>query len=257
MRRDVLELRHFYADPAGAAARQTVGRKIREAWGECSTLDVLGLGYATPYLEGFETARRVVAAMPAAQGVEHWPAGVRNRATLVDEAALPFANALFDRVLLAHALEESDDAGAVLRETWRVLAPSGRVIVVAASRRGLWSHAEATPWGHGRPFSRSQLERLVRDADLEPVAWSQALYAPPWPPFVGWADTLEQVGAKVWPGFAGVILLEAVKRTFAVKPKRVKAPVRVPGLLQPAPSPAPVGRNRRSPFPLRRGHDRG
>lgn len=240
MRRDVLELRHFYADPAGGAARQTVGGKIREAWGDCATLDVLGLGYATPYLEGLELARRVVAAMPATQGVEHWPAGTRNRAVLVDEASLPFANALFDRVLLAHALEEADDAGAMLREVWRVLAPSGRVIVVAAARRGLWSHAEATPWGHGRPFSRSQLERLVREADLEPVAWSQALYAPPWRPFVTWADTLEQVGSKLWPGFAGVVLLEAVKRTFAVRPKRARAPVRLPGLLQPAP--APVGR---------------
>lgn len=251
MRRDVLTLREFYAGPAGQAARAMVGRKVAEAWGDAAGLDVLGLGYATPYLEGFGRARRAVAAMPASQGVEVWPADAKNRATLVDEDALPFTNALFDRVLLVHALEESDDAGAVLREVWRVMAPSGRVIVAVAARRGLWSHAEATPFGHGRPYTRSQLEALVRDAELEPVAWSQALYAPPWRPLVGWAEPIEQVGARVWPGFAGVILLEAVKQTFAVKPKRVRAPVKVPGLLQPAPArtPAPAGRRARRDDP--------
>lgn len=248
MRRDVLTLREFYAGAAGEAARAMVGRKVSEAWGDCATLDVLGLGYATPYLDGFNRARRTLAAMPATQGVEQWPAGDRNRATLIDETALPFQNALFDRILVAHLMEESDDPGAVLQEVWRVLAPSGRVIVAAASRRGLWSRAESTPFGHGRPFTRSQLEAMVRAADLEPVAWSQALYAPPWRPFLGWAETLEQVGARVCPGFAGVILLEAVKRTFAVRPRALRAPVKARGLLQPAPARAPLGREpRREP----------
>jgi len=241
MRRDVLELREFYAQPLGRAAREAVARKVSEAWGEAAGLDVLGLGYATPFLGRFPAARRAVAAMPAAQGVEIWPPEAKNRTALVDEASLPFPNALFDRVLIVHGLEESEDAGAVLREAGRVMAPSGRMIVAAAARAGLWSHAEKTPFGHGRPFTRRQLETLVREAGLEPVAWSQALYAPPWRVFVGWADTFEQVGSRVWPGSAGLILLEAVKRTFALKPKpvrfRIAAPV--PGVLAPVPQPAP------------------
>ncbi|HYF22476.1 MAG TPA: methyltransferase domain-containing protein [Caulobacteraceae bacterium] len=241
MRRDVLELREFYAQPLGRAAREAVARKVSEAWGEAAGLDVLGLGYATPFLGRFPAARRAVAAMPAAQGVEIWPPEARNRTTLVDEACLPFPNALFDRVLIVHGLEESEDSGAVLREAGRVMAPSGRMIVAAAARAGLWSHAEKTPFGHGRPFTRRQLETLVREAGLEPVAWSQALYAPPWRVFVGWADAFEQVGSRVWPGSAGLILLEAVKRTFALKPKparfRIAAPV--PGVLAPVPQPAP------------------
>ena len=39
---------------------------------------------------------------------------------------------------------------------WRVLAPSGRVIVVP-NRRGPWARADNTPFGHGRPYSRSQI----------------------------------------------------------------------------------------------------
>jgi len=50
MRRDVLELRQFYASDLGRAARAMVGRKVIEAWGDAHGLDVLALGYATPFV---------------------------------------------------------------------------------------------------------------------------------------------------------------------------------------------------------------
>ena len=237
MRRDVLELREFYASPLGRATRTMIGRRVDEAWDRAGGLDVLGLGYATPYLGGYRAAaRRVVAAMPAAQGVEVWPADSLVTATLVNERSLPFPNAMFDRILVIHALEEADDPLAVLREVWRVLAPSGRVIVAAANRRGVWSNSESTPFGHGQPFTRRQLEMLVREAELEPVAWSRALFAPPLQWTAPWADSFEQIGGRLWPGLSGLILLEAVKQTFAAKPKGRRMPVRVfaPGALQPA-----------------------
>ncbi|HEY8618138.1 class I SAM-dependent methyltransferase [Phenylobacterium sp.] len=232
MRRDVLELRQFYASPLGQAARAMVSRKVLEAWGDAHSLDVLALGYATPFVGHLhDSARRVVAAMPAQQGVEVWPGG-HNRAALAAEDALPFPNALFDRILLAHAIEESPDAVGMLREVWRVLAPSGRVIVAVAARNGLWADAEKTPFGHGRPYSRSQLAELLRDAELEPSGWTRALYVPPLAWLAGWAEGFEQVGSRLWPGFAGIVLMEAVKQTFAVKPKGVRAraarPVLVP-----------------------------
>ena len=237
MRRDVLELREFYASPLGRVARIIIARRLREAWGTAGALDVMGLGYATPYLGAFLFgARRSVAAMPAAQGVEVWPANGGVLACLSDEGALPFANALFDRVFVIHALEEADDPLAVLREVWRVLSPSGLVIVAVPNRRGVWSNAESTPFGHGQPYTRGQLEALVREAELEPVAWSRALFAPPLQWTAPWADQLEHIGARLWPGLSGLILLEAVKQTFAVKPKGRRMPVRVfaPGALQPA-----------------------
>jgi SAM-dependent methyltransferase len=216
-------------------------RKLVEAWDTARGLDVLGVGYATPYLEPFEAmARRVVAAMPAQQGVELWPAGEPNRACLSGEVSLPFPNALFDRVLLVHALEESDQPAALLAEVRRVLAPSGRVIVVVANRRGVWARAESTPFGHGRPFTRSQLEEVVREAGLEPEAWSRALYVPPHPIFAEYADVFEPLGARLWSPMSGLILFEAVKQTFAVKPKGAKAPA----LVRPSIRPVPVGATR-------------
>ncbi|HEV2532804.1 class I SAM-dependent methyltransferase [Phenylobacterium sp.] len=252
MRRDVLELRQFYASDLGRAARLMVGRKVVEAWGDAHGLDVLALGYATPFVASLApAARRVVAGMPAQQGVEIWPAGQRNRSSLVGEDALPYANALFDRILLVHAVEESPDPIALLREVWRVLAPSGRVIVAVAARNGLWANSEKTPFGHGRPYTRSQLAELLREAELEPAGWTRALYVPPAGWLAGWAEGFEQAGSRLWPGFAGLVLMEAVKQTFAVKPKGVRARARVARpILVPAPGAQPVSQTpvRRQPL---------
>ena len=244
MRRDVLELRQFYASDLGRAARAMVERKLLEAWDDAHGLDLLALGYATPFIGPFrDRARRVVAGMPAQQGVEVWPAGEKNLTTLTPEDSLPFPNALFDRVLVVHGLEESPDPVGYLREVWRVLAPSGRAIVTVASRNGLWANTERTPFGHGRPYTRSQLGELMREAELEPSGWTRALYVPPVGWMARWADGFEQVGSRVWPAFAGVLMMEATKQTFAVKPQGQRARVRVarPGLL-PAPGAAPVSR---------------
>jgi SAM-dependent methyltransferase len=238
MRRAIEDLRAFYGEPRGVLVRRLLARRLEDAWGEAEGSDVLGIGYATPWLDAFVGARRVVAAMPAGQGVELWPSAGRNRTLLVDEKRLPFAAGSFDRVLLVHALEEADDPTLLLTEAVRALAPAGRIILAAAARGGMWARAEGTPFGHGRPFTRTQLERLVRAAGLEPTAWSQTLYVPPWTPLMGVADGFEQIGRRIAPGFAGIILLEATRQAYArVRPSGHGARVRVQaGGLHPQPA---------------------
>ena len=246
MRRSIEELRTFYGEPAGTLARRLLARRLEDAWGEAPGCDVLGIGYATPWLDAFVGARRVVAAMPGGQGVELWPSVGRNRTVLVDDRRLPFAAGSFDRILLVHALEEAEDAPGLLLEAVRALTPAGRIILIAAARGGLWSRVEATPFGHGRPFTRRQLERLVREAGLEPTAWSQTLYVPPWGPLLPLADGLEQIGRRILPGTAGVILLEATRQAYArARPGGAvaTAPVLAPAL-QPQPVSGSHGRRR-------------
>jgi SAM-dependent methyltransferase len=235
MRVDVLALQRFYASPLGDAARRMVGRRLAALWPQVNGLDVLGLGYATPYLEPFQAgARRVTALMPAEQGAERWPAEAPCLTALGEEARLPFMDAIFDRVLIVHALEEVESVRPLLREVWRVMAPEGRLVVIAANRWSLWAQADATPFGHGRPYSRSQLSGLLADAMFEPVASARALYAPPisWTPIARVADAFERVGELVWPAQGGLVLMEAVKRLYADTSRSeqrvllAKAPVR-------------------------------
>lgn len=218
MRVDVLALQRFYASQLGEAARRAAARRLAALWPHADGLDVLGVGYTTPYLDRFRVgARRVAALMPAEQGVEPWPGDGAGLSVLSEEERLPFVDAVFDRVLVVHALEESNVPSQLLREIWRVMAPEGRLVVIAANRWSYWAQSDATPFGHGRPFSKFQLATLLTDSMFEPVASSRALYAPPssWGPFVRSADAFERVGEVVWPAMGGLVLMEAVKRLYA------------------------------------------
>ena len=128
MRPDVIDLREFYGTRLGQVARKLVRYRIRQLWSDVSGLDLLALGYPTPYLRQFQgEARRVVAVMPAHQGGHRWPLQNRNQFALADEMEWPLPDASVDRVLLVHGLEYTEQGGPLFRDTWRVLASGGRL----------------------------------------------------------------------------------------------------------------------------------
>lgn len=228
MRVDVATLQQFYASRLGAVARAAATRRLKPLWADCAGLDVLGIGFAPPYLDAWRpAARRAIAFMPAAQGAVRWPEAGPAAAVLGDEARLPFADSVFDRVLMVHALEESEAPRLLLREVWRTMAPEGRLVVIAANRAGLWARADATPFGHGRPFSRRQLSMLLADAMFEPTASAIALHAPPlnWRPVVALANAFERAGETLRAPFGGLVLMEAVKRLHAATAKEARKSV--------------------------------
>jgi SAM-dependent methyltransferase len=242
---DVVDLRDFYAHPLGVVARRFVGRGIRSRWGDLAGQRVLGIGYATPYLGLFRAeAERCLAFMPAQQGVVKWPGARPSLAALVDEHEMPLPDNAVDRVLLVHALEMSHDAGALLREAWRVLAAGGRLLAVVPNRRGLWARMDTTPFGHGRPYSRSQITALLRETWFTPTGWGEALYMPPIPRnwFLRTAVAWERTGATLSAPFAGVHIVEATKQVYRAIPAR-RARRRLLPALEPAlaPSPTPGG----------------
>ena len=177
---DVTDLRSFYASSIGRTAYFLVCAHVTRRWNNLAGLSVLGLGYATPYLDHFRgEALRLLAMMPAEQGVVNWPSDGASASALIDDSMLPLARFLRGRVLLAHALETAEHPRELLAEIWRVLTPGGRLIVVAPNRSGLWARLDTTPFGHGRPYSRGQLLDLMRETLFSPIYWSEALYTPP------------------------------------------------------------------------------
>src|SRR6202011_4146592 len=155
---DVIDLRDFYSQRLGIVARQLINRGIRQRWPDADGQRVLGLGYPTPYLGLFrEDSERCLAFMPAAQGVLKWPTGRPALATLIDEFSMPLPDAAVDRILLVHSLEMSDDPEGLLREVWRGVGAARRGGGVCARPRGGWTRTDNTPFGHGRPYSRSQI----------------------------------------------------------------------------------------------------
>src|ERR1700745_2890342 len=230
---DVVDLREFYSRRLGIVARLLINRGIRERWPNAEGQRVLGIGYPTPYLGLFrEDADGCFAFMPAAPGVLKWPPARPTLASLVDEYDLPLPDSAVDRVLLVHALEMSDDPEGLLREVWRVLAPSGRMVAVIPNRRGVWTRTDKTPFGHGRPYSRSQITQLLRQTWFTPTAWGEALFVPPvgasW--FLRSALAWERAGAAVSLPFAGVHIVEATKQVYRAIPAHRERTRLIPSL---------------------------
>lgn len=220
---DVVDLNEFYGAPLGKTARQMIRLEIRRIWPDVRDLSVAGVGYATPYLKQFKNeAARTVAVMPAYQGVTRWPRDEANAVALADETNLPFADLSIDRLLYVHAVENTEQLRPTLREAWRVLSGQGRMIVVVPARRGMWSRSERTPFGHGKPFSRAQFQRLLKDTMFEPTRFERALYMPPYnvAMLLHSAPAFERIGRRFLPRFGGVLVIEAQKQIYAVTPQR-------------------------------------
>ncbi|MCP8938890.1 class I SAM-dependent methyltransferase [Alsobacter sp. SYSU M60028] len=235
MHPDVVDLRSFYAGPLGVVARRLLGRSIRARWGNVAGQIVLGVGYATPYLDVFTgEAERILAFMPAAQGVVNWPTDGLSASALAELSMLPLRDSSVDRVLVVHALETGESPGELLSEIWRILTPGGRLIAVAPNRRGMWARMDTTPFGQGQPFSRGQLTQVLREALFSPVHWSEALYVPPFPSrtFLRSATAWERLGVTLSLPFAGVHVIEATKTLY--RPVVVRQTRRVSARMSPA-----------------------
>jgi SAM-dependent methyltransferase len=220
---DVVDFNRFYRSRLGQATAALVRTEIQAHWPVLPGSIVVGLGYATPYLDLWEQeASRVLALMPAHQGVTHWPAAAPNRVALADEAALPLDDLSVDRLLLVHAVENSEHLRAMMRECFRVLSGHGRLLAVVPSRRGIWARTERTPFGHGKPFTRSQMERLLRDSQFEAVSVTRALYMPPVErEFVLKAGgAVERFGKRFCERLGGALFVEAHKQVYAATPAR-------------------------------------
>lgn len=239
---DVVELNEFYRHPLGNVARRMIQRRIRQIWPDVRGMTLLGLGYATPYLLAFQgEAERLVATMPAQQGVMPWPRGRPGLVALTDSAELPFEDLSIDRLLMVHAVENAEQLRAMMREAWRVLSDSGRILIVVPNRRGIWARLERTPFGHGLPYTPFQARRLLQDCLFSPVESGRALYIPPsrWRFVLSSAPAMERIGSRLFPTFSGVLLIEAIKQIYGAAPTASVARARrrlvvIPGSAAPA-----------------------
>jgi len=213
----------FYNSARGAVTARLLRERLSLIWPSVTGLSVLGIGHTTPFLRSWrEQAARCIALTPAQMGAARWPAGSPNLTCTAEEDALPFPDLVFDRVLLVHGLEAAENARRLLREVWRVLKDDGRLLVVTPNRAGLWAHWESTPFGHGQPYSPTQIGRLLAATLFRVEHRDAALWMPPTHRrmIIRAAPLLERAGRRIIPAVAGVTITEAVKDVYAAIPLR-------------------------------------
>lgn len=232
---DVKRLIDFYKSPLGKISRALVRESVTRLAGDVRGKRVLGLGFATPYMRfTLEPAERVLAFMPGRQGASAWPREGPSHTALCDPLEMPLNDSAVDVIFAIHAIEHAADAEELMRELWRVAAPNARLVIVVPKRLGMWSAADSTPYGAGNPFSRGQLDKLLRDHSFVPEAWREALYLPPirHPLVLKSARLFERGGRLFGSAMSGVICVRARKELFPAVPRRKRAEryVRVPSL---------------------------
>jgi SAM-dependent methyltransferase len=237
---NVVELRQFYASPLGKATQRLVAQKLFPILENTRDTRLLGLGYAIPYLSAEPLN---LAFMLARSGVLQWPKEQLARTALVDELDLPLADHALDIALVVHGLEFTESPVEMLQEIWRVLAPQGRLVLVIPNRRGLWAASDASPFGFGQPFSRSQILATLKEAQFSVNTLQPALLMPPRESLVNssLANGFEKYGPIAFSHLSGITIVEAIKQVYAYSSgKRVK---RNPLRLRPFMLPAPHGRS--------------
>jgi SAM-dependent methyltransferase len=219
---DIVTLRHFYATPFGESVRSLIANAILQLWPTVNDDAVVGIGYATPYLSPYlEQATPLAACMPASQGAVYWPHDGDNLVLIAHDSELPFAESSINRVLLVHSMENSEQLSWMIQEIWRILTPSGRLLVVAPNRRGMWSGSSRSPFGYGRPFSIAQMRDLLTQQNFTITNTSSALFMPPTRIKLFWsaAHKLESAGqfiCRFLGGFlGGVLIVEAEKQIYS------------------------------------------
>ncbi|MBE7209575.1 MAG: methyltransferase domain-containing protein [Gluconacetobacter diazotrophicus] len=220
---DIQAMAGFYATRTGRNAAAAINRRLAGFWPDLRNQRLLGLGYTAPFLPTWRRqVRHHVDAVTA-----HALANLRS-SCIVQDDQLPFPDALFDRVLLVHAVETATDLTRMLRAVQRLLRDDGRLLLVVPNRTGLLAHGERTPFGDGAPFSVGRVERLLARSLFRIERLEGALFLPPGegrvPVLAG--SVAERLGRHVSPRLSGVLIAEAVKDIGGAVPLPVGSAVR-------------------------------
>jgi SAM-dependent methyltransferase len=232
---DVTRLIEFYRSPLGNIVRPLIREEVLDLAGDLRGKRVLGLGFATPYMrQMLGPAERVMAFMPARQRSSSWPREGPSHTVMCDPLETPLTDSAVDLIIAVHAFEHSSDAEEQMREIWRISAAGARLIVVVPKRRGLWAQRDNTPFGSGHPYSRGQLEQLLRNHSFTPEACRECVYLPPFDnSLLLKSSGVFERGARLFgPAFAGIMVMRAKKEQVPAVARRQRAErfVRLPDL---------------------------
>lgn len=232
MYRSAYDLKAFYNTKVGRVVRRVLQERIRAFWPDVKGMRVMGCGYATPYLRSFaDEAERVIALMPAGQGVHDWPHDGKNLVYVAEEGELPIENSSIDRIVLIHNVEFSELLKPSMEEIWRVLKPNGRLLIIVPNRSGLWVHADWSPFGQGTPYSASQIYYYLRDNLFVHERTEEALFLPPvkFSLILKSAKVFERFGRMLFPFLSGVHMVEASKQVYGNVDRGARSKVRIRG----------------------------
>ena len=166
----------FYESRTGTRTAAILNQRLHTLLPSLQTRRLLGIGYPGPYLPT-NANYAVSGRLRHPQTQRAFPQTLQD--CLIDSGRLPFDDLSMDTVLVVHGLEFTRSAPDFLRAIWKVMTDDGQLVLVVPNRSGCWAHTDATPFGHGIPFSTGQLTRLLEQGLFCIEQHTGALMTPP------------------------------------------------------------------------------
>ncbi|MGD2117253.1 MAG: methyltransferase domain-containing protein [Chromatiales bacterium] len=154
--------------------------------------------------------------------------GAREGLMQAEYNQLPVQSDAIDAVLLPHTLDFSVDPQQVLKEVERCLIAEGRVIISGFNPFSLWGikrrfygSRKKAPW-HGNFLSYTRLHDWLSLLGFDVEQTEVLMFRPPLEKLsiMHKLEFLESGGQKLWPMFAGIYVVKAVKRISTLTPIR-------------------------------------
>lgn len=152
-------------------------------------------------------------------------AGAGDVAVEADHAALPFAAASLDLVVLPHVLEFAANPHQVLREVERVLVPGGHVVIAGFNpaslfglKRLLAGRDGSYPW-RGQYLSLRRIKDWLALLSFETGSQASGCYVPgvEQQQWIERLRGLDWAGGRWWPIGGGVYVIHAIKRVQGLR----------------------------------------
>lgn len=239
---DSARLDQFYHRREGRMAAGFLRKAIRPLLGIEADIDRLGFGYPFMCLPSSYLAKSALPVLiPSEMGALAYGSNEAVMTAAIASSSWPIASDSMNQIIMCHGLEYCHDGEGVLAEANRVLVSAGELVLMVPNRSSLWVRNEATPIGHGRPFSKGQISKLLAKTGFTITSQSRALFLPPKllraPPRL--ARGMDHLGSWGWGLFGGVILIRATKLQYATRSKgRGKVMVSLSGAFGAARRPA-------------------
>ena len=222
----IIGLQDWFESPAGRYLLDWEQVQLEQAVADIFGYHALQLGL--PVLDALQANRMPHRWLASATAADAAP----QPTLLTDFAALPFAAASLDLVVLPHTLDSHPDPHATLREVARVLVPEGRVVICGFNPASLWGLRR---WREqlrrrlgvgalllpelGESIGYWRLRDWLHLLDFEIEDGHFGCYRPvlrseKWLRRLDWMD---RAGPRWWPIFGAVYFLVAVKRVHGVR----------------------------------------
>ncbi len=223
----------FYQTPTGKKLSNEIENCLTSSWPreELKECHLLCVGFPPPgIMETCLQGKSFALFSPSFLGSKKIVRKGQNMSAVGNEADLPFREGSYDRILIFHALEYTEDAVSFIEGLWKVLSPGGRIFLMVPNKKGAWKKTGLPKPDLANPFLFQEVRSFLEKNGFTLINNYGAWYGLPVDFFgtVLFSGLLKRLSGGGSVGFPGFLIFEAEKKIISPIYKPIRAFKKVP-----------------------------